>query len=59
MINLPYIVDGEEVITQSNSCMLYLGHQLGIDTPGNFIKNHQALDQVCSHFLAIGEEGKG
>merc|ERR1711865_644466 len=46
MTNLPFIVDGDQVITQSNSCMLYLGQKLGIDAPENFIKNHQALDQV-------------
>merc|ERR1711865_576493 len=46
MTNLPFIVDGDQVITQSNSCMLYLGQKLGIDTPENFIKNHQALDQI-------------
>ena len=31
MINLPYIVDGDVVITQSNSCLMYLGSKLGID----------------------------
>merc|ERR1711957_381297 len=46
LINLPFIVDGEQVITQSNSCMLYLGQKLQIDAPANAIKNHQALDQV-------------
>merc|ERR1712194_720027 len=46
MINLPYIQDGAQVITQSNSCMLYLGRKLAIDEDANFIKNHQALDQI-------------
>lgn len=46
LINLPFIVDGEEVITQSNSCLVYLGHRLKIDDPKNAIRNHQALDQI-------------
>ena len=38
LINLPYVIEGptaadptETVITQSNSCLLYLGKRLGID----------------------------
>ena len=38
LVNLPYILDGptaadpsETVVTQSNSCLLYLGQRLGID----------------------------
>jgi len=46
LINLPYVVDGETVVTQSNSCLIYLGKKLGIDTEGNFMRNHQALDQI-------------
>jgi len=46
MINLPYIVDGDAVITQSNSCLLHLGQKLGVDKPEHFIQNHQVLDQV-------------
>lgn len=46
LINLPFIVDGEQVITQSNSCMLYLGKKLGLDAPESADRNHQALDQV-------------
>merc|ERR1711924_88616 len=45
-INLPYIINGDEVVTQSNTCLLYLGQKLGIDTPENFIHNHMVLDQV-------------
>ena len=46
LMNLPYVVDGETVVTQSNSCLLYLGKKLGLDTEANFDRNHQALDQV-------------
>jgi len=46
LINLPFIVDGDDVITQSNSCMLYLGKKLGIDSEANAVRNHQALDQI-------------
>ena len=46
MINLPYIVDGDTVVTQSNSCLVYLGQKLGIDKPECMVKNHQVLDQT-------------
>lgn len=45
-MNLPYIVDGNDVVTQSNTCFVYLGQSLGIDTYNNFIKNHTVLDQT-------------
>lgn len=45
-INLPYIIDGDRVVTQSNTCLLYLGRRLGIDTQDNFILNHTVLDQT-------------
>lgn len=47
LINLPFVIDGETVVTQSNSCMLYLGQRLGIDAPQHFMRNHQALDQIA------------
>merc|ERR1712194_480046 len=40
------IVDGETVVTQSNTCLLYLGQKLAIDKPEHFIRNHAVLDQV-------------
>jgi glutathione S-transferase len=46
MLNLPYIIDGGTVITQSNSCLLHLGLKLGIDKPELLIRNHQVLDQT-------------
>ena len=46
MINLPYLIDGSTVVTQSNSCLLYLGQRLGIDTAECMIHNHQVLDQT-------------
>mmetsp|Transcript_35272 Transcript_35272/g.56752 ORF Transcript_35272/g.56752 Transcript_35272/m.56752 type:complete len:259 (+) Transcript_35272:59-835(+) len=46
MMNLPYLIDGETVVTQSNSCLLYLGKKLKIDVEECFIHNHQALDQI-------------
>lgn len=45
-INLPYIIDGDNVVTQSNTCMLYLGAKLGIDKPQHMVKNHTVLDQT-------------
>jgi len=46
MANLPTIVDGDVVVTQSNSCLVFLGAKLGIDTPANTVVNHQVLDQT-------------
>jgi len=45
-MNLPYIVNGDDVVTQSNTCCLYLGKKLGIDTEAEFIHNHTVLDQT-------------
>lgn len=45
-INLPYILDGDQVITQSNTCLVYLGRKLGVDTDASFVKNHTVLDQA-------------
>jgi glutathione S-transferase len=45
-MNLPYIVDGSEVITQSNTCALFIGQKTGIDSTENVFHNHTVLDQV-------------
>merc|ERR1711988_443991 len=45
-MNLPYIIDGETVITQSNTCLLYIGQKLGIDSQECFFHNHTVLDQA-------------
>lgn len=45
-INLPYIVDGDTVVTQSNTCLVYLGQKLGIDAEQHAIHNHTVLDQT-------------
>eukprot|EP00854_Cymbomonas_tetramitiformis_P025853 gene25853-31637_t len=45
-INLPYIIDGDDIITQSNTCCLYLGKKLGIDDEALFFTNHTVLDQT-------------
>lgn len=53
LINLPYVVEGPTtadpkvtVVTQSNSCLLYLGQRLGIDRAELASHNRQALDQL-------------
>ena len=49
MINLPYVVDGEVVITHSNSVLEYVGDKLGIDgfkDDGEKYANAQVLDEV-------------
>jgi glutathione S-transferase len=30
LVNLPYIIDGDLIITQSNACMAYLGRKVGL-----------------------------
>lgn len=45
-INLPYILDGDQVITQSNTCLMYLGRKLGLDADADFVHNHTVLDQA-------------
>jgi len=45
-MNLPYILDGEKTLTQSNTCLLYVGKKCGIDTEANFFENHLVIDQV-------------
>jgi len=46
LMNLPYVIDGPTVVTQSNSCALYLGQRLGIDAPTYALHNHQVLDET-------------
>ena len=55
LINLPYVVDGETVVTQSNSVLIYLGKKLGIDKDEYFIHNHQvsALPARHGHLCVI------
>ncbi|KAL1528647.1 hypothetical protein AB1Y20_009985 [Prymnesium parvum] len=46
LINLPYLVDGDVVVTQSNTTGLYVGKMLGIDSDEFWVKNHTVLDQT-------------
>jgi glutathione S-transferase len=45
-INLPYVVCGDQVVTQSNTCLLFLGRVLRIDKAKDSFHNHCVLDQV-------------
>ena len=49
-MNLPYVIDGDVVVTQSNTCAIYLATKLGIDHFGDdaaaFARNHTVLDQT-------------
>lgn len=45
-INLPWVQVGDTIVTQSNTCLLFLGRVLGIDRQNNFFHNHCVLDQV-------------
>jgi len=46
VMNLPYIEDGETVVAQSNTCLLYLGKKLGIDKEALFFTNHMVIDEA-------------
>jgi len=48
LANLPYIVAGETVITQSNACLSYLGMRLGMSgrDPASRFNNEQLLCEV-------------
>lgn len=50
LVNLPYIVDGDVVVSQSNSCLQYLGAKLGLDakdtTSVAYLRNSQALHEI-------------
>uniref|UniRef100_A0A6V3YXP7 glutathione transferase n=1 Tax=Prymnesium polylepis TaxID=72548 RepID=A0A6V3YXP7_9EUKA len=46
LINLPYLQDGDVLVTQSNSVLLYLGKTLGIDKDDCWVHNHQVIDQT-------------
>ena len=43
LMNLPYIVDGDNVVTQSNACLTYLGRKYNLNgkTETEIIKNDQ------------------
>eukprot|EP01010_Urceolus_cornutus_P001236 NODE_1761_length_765_cov_280.487430_g1369_i0.p1 GENE.NODE_1761_length_765_cov_280.487430_g1369_i0~~NODE_1761_length_765_cov_280.487430_g1369_i0.p1 ORF type:complete len:227 (-),score=27.38 NODE_1761_length_765_cov_280.487430_g1369_i0:25-705(-) len=48
LTNLPYIVDGETFVTQSNACLYYLGRKYNLvgTTPAEMSKVDQCLCQV-------------
>eukprot|EP01088_Endostelium_zonatum_P020108 TRINITY_DN7250_c0_g1_i1.p1 TRINITY_DN7250_c0_g1~~TRINITY_DN7250_c0_g1_i1.p1 ORF type:complete len:225 (+),score=41.00 TRINITY_DN7250_c0_g1_i1:93-767(+) len=48
LINLPYILDGDKTITQSNSCLEYLGRKFNLNgnTEDEQLKNNQCVNQV-------------
>jgi len=48
LINLPFIVDGETVVTQSNACLLYLGRKFKLNgkNDGELSKVEQILSEV-------------
>jgi len=48
LINLPYIIDGERIITQSNACYTYLGRKFHLNgkNEDEITKVEQILNQV-------------
>ena len=52
-INLPYIEDGDVLISQSNACLSYLGRKLGFwgTTPAEEIECEQLLCEVSDFIV--------
>jgi len=48
LINLPYVIDGNHIVTQSNACFYYLGRKFNLNGKNEeeHIKNDQCLMQV-------------
>jgi len=48
LINLPYIIDGDTLITQTNACLTYLGRKFGLngETEGEVTRTEQVLSQA-------------
>jgi glutathione S-transferase len=48
LMNLPYVIDGDNIVTQSNACLEYLGRKFGLlgSNEGEESKTQQCLSQV-------------
>merc|ERR1719245_2643824 len=48
LANLPYIVDGDVCVCQTNACFLYLGDRFGLNgkTPADHLKTVQLLEEI-------------
>eukprot|EP01102_Stenamoeba_stenopodia_P021890 TRINITY_DN893_c0_g7_i1.p1 TRINITY_DN893_c0_g7~~TRINITY_DN893_c0_g7_i1.p1 ORF type:complete len:236 (-),score=52.42 TRINITY_DN893_c0_g7_i1:61-768(-) len=48
LMNLPYVIDGDRVVTQSNACLLYLGRKFGLGgkNEDETVRMEQALCQA-------------
>lgn len=54
-INLPYVQDGEVLVTQSNACLSYLARKLGLwgNNPAEEIECEQLLCEVFHCYYTI------
>ena len=61
LMNLPYIVDGDVVVSQSNACLVYLGEKFGLlgATPRERIECEQLLCEVMDLRNAMVKEFYG
>merc|ERR1711879_777000 len=48
LMNLPYVVDGDTVVTQSNACLMYLGRKFNLNgqNDSELLKVEQCLCEV-------------
>ena len=51
IMNLPYIIDGDVVITQSNACLMYIGRKFGL--LGSTEADLAAVEQVLCEVMDI------
>eukprot|EP00667_Euglena_gracilis_P013633 EG_transcript_14072 len=55
--NLPYVLEGDRCVSQSNALLLYLGAKLGIDPPSlldpHAVTNVQVLNEMADIRLAL------
>ena len=52
LMNLPYVVDGDVVVTQSNACLTHLGRKFGMNGSNEteLVRMEQALAQVMVRY---------
>lgn len=57
LINLPYVQDGDVLVSQTNACLSYLGRRLGMwgNNPAEEIECEQLLCEVGQYCYVLNE----
>jgi glutathione S-transferase len=55
LMNLPYVIDGDNIVTQSNAFLEYLGRKFGLlgSNEGEEAKVRQCMDQMPYIFATV------